>query len=273
MIRLLIYFAAIFALAAIITTLLTIEGSIVGSLNGYAINWSTGPTLILFIILLLVFITIVWLTNYLMRLPQKLKMKRAEAQRARGMIALTRGLEAVAAGDPVDAQRHAKSAQRQLEEANLTRLLSAQAAHLAGDSATATENFSAMLNSPETEFLGLRGLYLQALAEGDQKIARRYADRAFKLRPNAQWAFESSYNLSIERGAWGEAHQALKLAEKSGMAKLENVERKQAVLLTAKAYAAFNGGDKSTAAKELKAALKRAPSFAPAATLAARKET
>ncbi len=269
MIRLFIYLLVIAGFTAAITLLLSIDGGIEARVAGYIVNMPVSALLIIGLISLILFGGAVWLVNYLMRLPGKLKTRRLEGKRQRGMIALTRGLEAVAAGDPEDAQRHARTAQKQLEEPALTRLLTAQAAQLAGDEQTAEESFSAMLEAPETEFLGLRGLYLQALSSGDQKAAKGYADRAFKLRPNARWAFDSVYQLSVERGAWGEARDALKLAGRNNLIEGEHVARKEAALWTARAYAAEAAGDKDAALKDVRAALKQSPGFAPAATLAA----
>ncbi len=268
MIRLFIYLLVITGLAAAITLFLGLEGSIDARAAGYAINVPVDIALIFVLIALCLFGSLVWLLSYLMRLPDKLNARRVAGQRNRGMIALTRGLEAVAAGDPEDARRHARIAQRQLDEPALTRLLTAQAAQLAGDEQTAEQSFSAMLDAPETEFLGLRGLYLQALAAGDAKAAKGFADRAFKLRPNARWAFESVYQLSIERGAWGEAKEALQMASRNGLAEGEHVKRKEAALLTARAYAAANAGDNEEALRDVRAALKQAAGFSPAATLA-----
>ncbi|WOI53502.1 hypothetical protein [Parvularcula sp. LCG005] len=154
----------------------------------------------------------------------------------------------------------------------MTRLLTAQAAQLAGDEETAKASFSAMLEAPETEFLGLRGLYLQSLAAGHRDEARDYAERAFHLRPGADWAFNAVYGLNLDRGAWGDARNALQLAQQHKLEPSDAVKRKEAALLTAQAYAADNAEDSVTALRDAEAALKRAPAFTPAVVLAARLE-
>ncbi len=58
-----------------------------------------------------------------------------------------------------------------LAEPPLTLLLSAQAAQLNGDEQAARRYFTAMLDRAETEFLGLRGLVMQALRGGDEAAA------------------------------------------------------------------------------------------------------
>ena len=54
----------------------------------------------------------------------------------------------------------------------LTHLLRAQAAQLNGDASTARRIFEAMLASPDTAQLGLRGLFLEAKREGETEAAR-----------------------------------------------------------------------------------------------------
>lgn len=258
--------------AGVIIWLTTIEGSTRVEFNGKVMDPPTAALLglALVVAVLLVFGTTIF--GYLARLPARLRARGEAKQHARGMTALTRGLEAVAAGDADDAQHHARLANKNLDNLALTRLLTAQAAQLAGDDDTARDSYAAMLEAPETEFLGLRGLYLQAMHRGDKDQAKGYADRAFRLRPNAAWAFDSVYALSVERGQWGDAHEALRLAQKQGTPGTQAAERKSAALLAARAFAARDAGDGVAAREDAEAALKHDAGLAPAAILAARLE-
>ena len=203
--------------------------------------------------------------------PRRLKARLAERNRKNGMAALTRGLAAVAAGDPGDARRAAEKAKRLLNEPAVTRLLAAQAAHLDGDDVAAEQNYSEMLDDPETEFLGLRGLYLLAQRAGDEQAAIQFAEKAFKLRPTTPWAFESLFELYLARGAWGDARQLLEAGERKGLVPPQIARRRRAVLLTADAYAADAAGDEDAARDDALAAGKLAPEFSPASLLAARR--
>jgi HemY protein len=269
MIRIFAYLLAIAAIVAVCLWVLSIEGTTEVVFGTTVIEGATAAFLGLAIVagVLLVFGTTIF--SWLASLPGRLRRRRESRAQARGMTALTRGLEAVAAGDAEDAQRNARLAQKNLDQPALTRLLTAQAAQLAGDDGLARESYAAMLEAPETEFLGLRGLYLQAMARGDKDEAKAYADRAFRLRPGAPWAFDSVYALSVDRGAWGDAREALRLAHCQGAQDAEGTARKEAALLTASAYAARESGDVEEARKEAAAALKQAPGFTPAAVLAA----
>ena len=268
----LVFLGAIVAVALGISMVADLDGFMTMRLDDTVIDAPSGAVLIVLSIIFILLIVLTLIVSGLARLPSVIRRNQAEGRRAKGMTALTRGLEAVAAGDAADAQRHARVALKQLDEPGITRLLTAQAAQLAGDEETAEASFAAMLEAPETEFLGLRGLYGQAMTSGDRKEARGYAERAFRLRPGAEWAYQSVYALNIDRGAWGDARDALLLAQQNNLEAGEAARRKEAALLTAQAYGAYHGGDTGTALKDAELALKKAPGFAPAAVLAAQIE-
>ena len=98
------------------------------------------------------------LWRFIRRAPASLSRAGRERRRRRGYLALTQGLVAVAAGDAEEARHQVKRADGLLDDPPLTLLLSAQAAQLAGDEGAGGNYFAAMLERPETEFLGLRGL-------------------------------------------------------------------------------------------------------------------
>ena len=102
---------------------------------------------------------------FLVRSPGKIKWAWRSNRRQRGYQALTRGMVAAAAGDANEAERQAKRADGLLDQPPLTMLVSAQAAQMKGDEKAAGSFFEAMMKSPETEFLGLRGLLTQKMAE------------------------------------------------------------------------------------------------------------
>ncbi|MEM9169836.1 MAG: heme biosynthesis HemY N-terminal domain-containing protein [Pseudomonadota bacterium] len=269
MIRILIFLLSVILVAGAVTYFAEMREWVRVDAFGSIVSFPAGLALgVGFVAFLLVIFFTAWFKD-LVALPEKLRAREREAKRARGVAALTRGLEAVAVGDAVDAQHHARVAQRNLEDAALTRLLTAQAAQLGGDDKTAGESFTAMLEAPETEFLGLRGLYLKAMHTEDKATAAGYAQRAFKLRPNAKWAFESVFDLGLERGAWGETRDALAIALKNKIIAPEIARRADVALLTADAYAADLADNETLALEEAETALKKAPSFAPAAVLAA----
>ena len=270
MIRILIFLLGVVFFAGAITYFASLDSRITGEAFGYKFD---GPSGLIVGGLFALFLIAIYLTHAvknIMAMPGKIRVREEKARRERGVAALTRGLEAAAVGDAADAAHHAKVARRNLDDIALTRLLTAQAAQLSGDQQAAEENFSAMLEAPETEFLGLKGLYLQARARDDRASARQYAERAFRLRANAQWAFDSVFELGLERGAWRETRDAIAQGQRNKLISTEKAHRATAALLTADAYAAELAGDAKLALKDAEAALKLAPGLSPAALFAAR---
>lgn len=268
--KLLIFLLSIVLAAYAITYFASLDSRITGEAFGYRFDGAAGIIVGGFFFLLLAAIYLTHKIKDIMALPAKIRARDAEAHRTRGMAALTRGLEAVAVGDASAASHHAKIARRHLKDMSLTRLLSAQAAQISGDETAAKASFSAMLEAPESEFMGLKGLYLQAMAKDDHAAAKDYAERAFRLRPNARWAFDSVVDLGLERGAWGETRAAIEKARRNNIISGEKADRGAAALLTADAYAAAASEDTDTALNETEAALKLAKGFSPAAVLAAK---
>ena len=270
MIRILIFLLSVLFVVGAVTLFASFDSKITGEVFGWKFDghpgWIIGGLFFLFFAV----IYVTHLVKNLMAMPAKIKAKEREARRSRGVSALTRGLEAVAAGDASGAAHHAKVARSHLDDVALTRLLTAQSAQISGDEDAARDSFSGMLEAPETEFLGLKGLYLQAMKAGDQTAAQGFADRAFRLRPNARWAFDSVFDLGLQRGAWRETREAVAQARRNNVIAADKADRAAAVLLAADAYAAFLSGDKAGATGEAKAALKLASGLTPAALLASR---
>ena len=117
----------------------------------------------------------------------------------RGLDALTGGIIAVGAGDRALAVRYASQARKALPHEPLTHLLRAQAAQIGGDRATARRIFEAMLASPNTEQLGLRGLFPQVEREGAPEAARQFAERALQRNPMLGWPVEALFTGNAGR--------------------------------------------------------------------------
>ncbi|HSR71887.1 MAG TPA: tetratricopeptide repeat protein, partial [Kiloniellales bacterium] len=147
--------------------------------------------------------------------------------------------------------------------------LSAQAAQLEGDDQAARRYFEAMLENPETRFLGLRGLLTQALRDGDHAAALDYAKRAYALRPRTGWVATTLFDLSERQGDLAAAEQALDDALRAKALPAPEAQRKRAVLLTEKAMR-IESADPDEARKLARRARKLAPELVPATALLAR---
>jgi HemY protein len=195
---------------------------------------------------------------------------RKERRREAGFRALTQGMVAVAAGDPEEATKHARRADVLLAEPPLTLLLSAQAAQLNGDHSAAKKYFSAMLERAETEFLGLRGLLVQALHAGDEAAALKLVERARELRPKTPWVLHRLYHLRARAGQWIAAEATL--AEAMGRKAVDAAtgRRHRAALLHEQSREAEAAGDNGKAVALAEKSVASDRGFAPASIALAR---
>jgi HemY protein len=201
----------------------------------------------------------------LIRGPHMIRRGRREKRRRRGYRALTQGMVAVAAGDHAEAKRLARQADVLLAEPPLTLLLSAQAAQLTGDEKAAEKYFTAMLDRPETEFLGLRGLIMQALKRNDDAEALRLAERAKALRPKTQWVLASLLELQARAGKWRDAEATLALAARRKALSTIESARHRAVMLYEQSRVALTEKRDRDAARLVAKAHALAPGFTQAA--------
>ena len=200
--------------------------------QGWLIELSVGRFVMFTAAVLAVLLVAYGMIRTVGSLPRRLRSKRDSSRRERGYQALTRGMVAVAAGDPDEANRQARRADVLLNEPPLTMLLSAQAAQLDGEEAAAERYFNEMLQRPETAFLGLRGLLIQAQKDKDQVAALKYAKRAYELQPKTPWVLATMFKLQVAERKW---HGALstfeELVRRTAVPAQEARERRAVVLL------------------------------------------
>jgi HemY protein len=187
----------------------------------------------------------------------------------KGYESLSRGIIAAGAGDAAAAAKHAAVAGNALADEPLVNVLAAQAAQLKGDRAAVKRIFEAMTKSPDTEALGLRGLFAEARQSGDVAAARRYAERALALNPRLAWASTAVLQLQSSARDWSAASQTVAQQIKSGLLAGPEGNRKHAALLAAQAMALEDGNRAQALDLALKAH-KLDPSLVPAAAVAAR---
>lgn len=167
----------------------------------------------------------------LRRLPGNLRRRRTARRHRAGEAALTSGVVALAAGQATEALRHARRAEALLGGAPLAVLLAAEAATRQGDAAAARRFYAALLERPDSEFLGLRGLIGQALRAGDAAAALRLAERAQHLRPDAPWLVDSLIVLQARLGDWQAARDTLAAAARRGVLPAERARHHRGVVL------------------------------------------
>ena len=222
-------------------------GTLTAEWQGWRLDTNVGVVLIAIVVLILVGIAAWLLYRWIVGAPFALLEGWGESSRQRGYRELTQGLAAVAAGDGVEAQKHARKAEQLLAEPALTLLLSAQAAQLNGDRDGARRAFDAMLKDDQMAFLGLRGLIGQSLRDGDQTKALGYAERAFALRPQTPWVVHSLFDMQAQAGQWKAAQETLDSGIRRKVVTADKGRALKALLLVERSREAERAGSESDA--------------------------
>ena len=243
-------------------------GEVAMTWQGYRMTTSVGVVIlsVAAIAVLWGFIARAW--SWLRQGPGRFKEGRASRRRERGYQLLTQGLVAAAAGDAKAARRMGAKA-GQLVQTPLNLLLLAQAAQLNRDEAGAKRYFSAMLEHPETEFLGLRGLIVQASKAGDWEAARAYARRAYGLAPDTEWLSTVLFDLEARAGDWRAAQKTLEAAVRAKLVDPQDAPRRRAVVLAERALGARADGQAHDALALAREAHKLDPGLVAATAIAA----
>ena len=269
MLRLVVYFLVIAALAAVLSWLADNPGSIIVNWQGYI--WNTDVFELAIILSVLSALTILLWTalRSIWQSPAAIGNFFNRRREKRGLEALSSGMIAIGAGDRSLATRYAIQARKSLPNEPMTHLLRAQAAQLAGDRSTSRRIFEAMLASPDTEALGLRGLFLEAEKEGEKEAARQFAERAVKLNPKLSWPVDALFDIQCRSSDWDGALETLAVARKHGHIEKPAADRRRAVLLAGQAQDAEDN-DPERAMNLALEANKLAPNLVPAAAVAGR---
>ena len=241
--RVLIWFVVAAAVMLGAVWLAERPGTLTAEWRGWRIDTSVGVVLVVVLLLMLAGIAL-WLTyRSIVGAPGAFLEGWGDSRRRRGYRELTQGLAAVAAGDGVEAQKHARKAEALLSEPALTLLLSAQAAQLTGDREGAARTFTAMLEDDQMAFLGLRGLIAQSLRDGNQVRALEYAERAFALRPQTPWVVHSLFDMQAQIGRWQAAQETLDIGLRRKVVTQDKGRALKALLLVERSLAAERSGN------------------------------
>src|SRR5665811_999561 len=269
MTRILFFVLVVVAVALGLAWLADRPGTVTVEWLGYEIETSAFVAAVALVALVCLVILVFALLRYVWTRPAAMATYMRERRKQQGFEALSHGLLAIGVGDRAQAQRYAGIAGRALPREPLTALLKAQAAQLKGDPAAARRAFEGMLERPETQLLGVRGLFLEAKRGNDADAARALAEQAMQRDPRLAWGVNALFDIQARAGDWNGALNTLAIARQNGHIDTDTANRRRAVLLTAEAREAetFDPDKALTLANE---ALRLAPSLVPAAELAGR---
>ncbi len=188
----------------------------------------------------------------------------------RGYEALADGMMALASGEGHLALAKAAKAERYLQRPELTTLLTAQAAEMAGDRKKAEETYKKLLVDDRTRFVGIRGIMKQKLIDGDADTALKLAEKAFAIRPKHEETQDILLRLQSEKGDWAGARNTLGAKLKAGYLPRDVHRRRDAMLALSEAKGVFDENAPIEAREAAIEANRLSPDLIPAAVLAAR---
>ncbi|WP_212522944.1 heme biosynthesis HemY N-terminal domain-containing protein [Actibacterium sp. MT2.3-13A] len=188
----------------------------------------------------------------------------------RGFKAMSESMLALASGEARLAMTKAAKAERLLNRPELTNLLAAQAAELAGDAQNARTIYKQLLADERTRFVGVRGILKQKLAEGDIDTALKLAEKAFDLKPGHEETQDILLKLQAEHADWTGARRTLNAKLKHGSLPRDVHKRRDAVLALSEARDVLAEGRTIEAREAAIEANRLSPDLIPAAVQAAR---
>jgi len=276
LIKIIFFVAIIGALAWGAGFLLEAEGGL--QIRAFGLELNPGPLESVLLLILLVFA--VWLLlKVLSLLVAVLKFINGDEtalsryfdrnRERKGFNALSEGLMALASGEGTVAMAKAAKADKYLNKPELTNLLTAQAAEMAGDTRKAEETYRKLVENEQTRFVGVRGIMKQKLAAGDNETALKLAEKAFELKPKHEETGDVLLRLQAEKEDWSGARKTLSAKLRNGQMPRDLHKRRDAVLALSEAKDIFDE-DSSIEKRETAIEANRlSPDLVPAAVMAA----
>ncbi len=271
MIRLLIFALVVLAFALGFSWFADRPGELTLTWQGQLFQTPLTTALALLIALIVVVMVVWWLVSALWTSPNSVRRYFRARKRDRGYQAISTGLIAAGSGNLVMARKMSTRAHALLsvDQEPLIHVLDAQVALIEGNHDKARRLFETMAEDPETQELGLRGLYLEAKRVGADEAAQQYAERAADKAPYLAWAAKATLEARTRQGRWDDAIRLLDQQRSAKVTDKQDSARLKAVLLTARAESKLDTDAKGAAADALQA-LKLRDDFHPAAIIAAK---
>lgn len=277
LIKIVLFFCIVAALSYGAVQLLQLDGGIRIALAGQEFNLGPLQTVIALILLVIavwLFIKLVGLLYATFRFlngDETAISRYFDRNRERkGFQALADGMLALASGEGRLAMAKAARAERYLDRPDLTTLLTAQAAEMAGDKGKAEEAYKRLLGEERTRFVGVRGIMKQRLEAGETDKALKLAKTAFAIKPQHAETQDVLLKLQAQDEDWSGARETLKAKLKHGTLPRDVHKRRDAVLALSEAKDVLAEGEGVDAQERAIEANRLSPDLVPAAILAAR---
>ena len=274
LVKIIFFIALIGVLTLTAGALLEARGGLQVTVTGFEFTLAPLQAAILAVILLLLVWLILKILSLMMAVVRFLNGDDTALSRyfnrnreRKGFQALSEGMMALASGEGRLALAKASKAERYLGQPELTNLLTAQAAEMAGDTRKAEAVYKQLIQNTTTRFVGVRGILKQKLANGDTESALKLAEHAFGLKPSHEDTQDVLLKLQANSADWAGARKTLSAKLKHGNLPRGIHKRRDAVLALSQAYEATE--DDPTAHAAAIEANRLSPDLVPAAVLTA----
>ncbi len=276
LIKIVFFFCIVGALAWGAGFLLQAEGGL--QIRAMGVELNPGPLESILLLVLLVFLVWVFLKvlsllsavwKFLSGDETALSRYFDRNRERKGFDALSQGLMALANGEGSVAMAKAAKADKYLKKPELTNLLTAQAAEMAGDTRKAEETYRKLIENEQTRFVGVRGIMKQKLAEGDTETAIQLAEKAFALKPKHEETGDLLLRLQAEKEDWSGARKTLSTKLRNGQLPRDVHKRRDAVLALSKAKDIISDESSIEARETAIEANRLSPDLIPAAVMVA----
>ncbi|TRD22551.1 heme biosynthesis protein HemY [Palleronia caenipelagi] len=194
----------------------------------------------------------------------------ARNREKKGLKALSDAMLAVAAGEGREAQAKAERAEHYLGRPDVTGLLLAQGAEIAGDKKKAEEVYKQLVQDERTRFVGVRGLLKHQMEQDNTETALALAKEAFALKPKHGETQDTLLKLQAATKDWDGARKTLAAKAKQGALPRDVAKRRDAVLALSGARELLDESLTPEVREGAIEANRLSPDLIPAAVLAAR---
>jgi len=277
LVKILAFVVVVVAATYGVILLMDMEGSATFDIGGVAATLSVLELVIAAIVV----VALIWLTFKLIGLAvatfkflngDETAISRyfSRNRERKGYEALSEGMMALASGEGRLAMAKAHRAEKFLGRPELTNLLTAQAAELAGDRKTAEATYRKLLEDEKTRFVGVRGIMKQKLQDGDSETALALAKKAFAIKPKHVETQDTLLQLQAEKSDWAGARKTLTAKLKMGQLPRDVHKRRDAVLALCEAKVLEEEGKEKQAQVAAIEANRMSPELVPAAVMAGR---
>ncbi|MDQ2094352.1 heme biosynthesis protein HemY [Rhodalgimonas zhirmunskyi] len=256
--------------------LMNMEGGVRIAFGGMEFTLTPLMTVIALVVLVIAVYVLIKLVSFLIAFLHFLNGDETAISRwfdrnreRKGYQALSDGMVALASGEGKLALEKAHKAEKYLEAPELTQVLTAQAAEMAGDRKKAEQVYKKLILHDKTKFIGVRGILKQKLEDGDTETAMKLAEKAFTLKPGHAETQDTLLKLQAGCQDWKGARKTLDAKLKYGTLPRDIHKRREAVLALSEARDVIADGSTIEAREAAIEANRLSPDLIPAAVMAA----